>query len=145
MDQASVVGIVFVLLMVLGLTALVVGIVLLLTKSSGDAEGGQCGACGYAVRGVSTFSCPECGADLREVGINQTAKKGSANMAFIVVGGAALLFVVMCCGGWLLFASGSNSAAVSAPATMKNATIEDTSGDMTDPEPVEIDSAEKHD
>ena len=28
-----------------------------------------CGKCGYCVRGVPTFTCPECGADLREVGI----------------------------------------------------------------------------
>jgi len=29
----------------------------------------SCGRCGYAVRGLPTFTCPECGADLREVGI----------------------------------------------------------------------------
>src|SRR5437868_12809630 len=28
-----------------------------------------CAGCGYAVRGLPTFICPECGSDLREVGI----------------------------------------------------------------------------
>lgn len=28
-----------------------------------------CGACRYPVEGLSTFTCPECGADLREAGI----------------------------------------------------------------------------
>lgn len=28
-----------------------------------------CGQCGYRVQGLPTFTCPECGADLREVGI----------------------------------------------------------------------------
>ena len=28
-----------------------------------------CGNCGYFVRGIATFTCPECGQDLREVGI----------------------------------------------------------------------------
>ena len=29
----------------------------------------SCNACGYAVRGLPSFTCPECGSDLREVGI----------------------------------------------------------------------------
>jgi len=28
-----------------------------------------CGNCGYNVRGLTTFICPECGQDLRDVGI----------------------------------------------------------------------------
>lgn len=28
-----------------------------------------CGACGYPVAGLQTLRCPECGNDLREVGI----------------------------------------------------------------------------
>lgn len=35
-----------------------------------------CGRCGYAVRGVSTTQCPECGADLTEVGITHSQAKG---------------------------------------------------------------------
>ena len=29
----------------------------------------SCGRCGYSVRGLASFNCPECGSDLREVGI----------------------------------------------------------------------------
>ncbi len=29
----------------------------------------SCGKCGYAVRGLASLNCPECGSDLREVGI----------------------------------------------------------------------------
>jgi hypothetical protein len=29
----------------------------------------SCGSCGYPVRGLGTFACPECGRDLREAGI----------------------------------------------------------------------------
>ena len=30
----------------------------------------SCRACGYAVKGLPSFTCPECGSDLREVGID---------------------------------------------------------------------------
>jgi hypothetical protein len=36
---------------------------------AGDAVGPRCGKCGYSVLGLPTTTCPECGSDLREVGI----------------------------------------------------------------------------
>jgi class 3 adenylate cyclase len=48
------------------LTALVV--VLLALGRDGGGES-VCGKCGYRVQGLPTFICPECGSDLREVGI----------------------------------------------------------------------------
>ena len=33
----------------------------------------RCGQCGYNVTGLSTFTCPECGSDLRQVGIRSEA------------------------------------------------------------------------
>jgi class 3 adenylate cyclase len=35
-----------------------------------------CGRCGYDVRGLPTFFCPECGSDLREVGITSGTPPG---------------------------------------------------------------------
>lgn len=34
-----------------------------------ERHGGCCGRCGYSARGLTTFTCPECGSDLREIGI----------------------------------------------------------------------------
>lgn len=34
-----------------------------------DVDDPRCGKCGYCVRGVPSFTCPECGSDLRAVGI----------------------------------------------------------------------------
>lgn len=38
-------------------------------KAVSDRSGATCGQCGYIVRGLDSFECPECGADLREVGM----------------------------------------------------------------------------
>src|SRR5262245_46761666 len=34
----------------------------------------SCGYCGYPVRGLPSFVCPECGSDLREVGIDTPSR-----------------------------------------------------------------------
>lgn len=47
-------------------------------RSSGRDEGAGCGHCGYDVRGLSTFICPECGNDLRSVGITTLRSGGTA-------------------------------------------------------------------
>src|SRR3954453_23556332 len=39
-------------------------------RSGSKGPGPPCRACGYAVRGLPSFRCPECGSDLREVGID---------------------------------------------------------------------------
>lgn len=45
--------------------------------ASPAATQSNCGKCGYLVTGLPTFQCPECGSDLREVGIvKQDVKKG---------------------------------------------------------------------
>ncbi len=38
-------------------------------RKAASEFGAKCGGCGYPCRGISTFQCPECGADLREVGM----------------------------------------------------------------------------
>lgn len=35
----------------------------------------SCGSCGYAVEGLETLSCPECGCDLRQVGIETPRRR----------------------------------------------------------------------
>ena len=37
-------------------------------------ETGTCGACGYAVRGLQSWTCPECGADLQRVGVKPAGR-----------------------------------------------------------------------
>lgn len=41
------------------------------------AAGPSCGKCGYLVQGMSTFQCPECGSDLRQVGIDTAKQRGT--------------------------------------------------------------------
>ncbi len=45
----------------------------------------SCGKCGYLVKGLPTFTCPECGSDLREVGIvtQETRRPMSAGVKAI--------------------------------------------------------------
>jgi len=38
-------------------------------RGRGPVAEPSCGKCGYAVRGLTSLNCPECGSDLREVGI----------------------------------------------------------------------------
>ena len=42
------------------------------------SEGPACGACGYSVVGLTSMTCPECGGDLRSVGIVTPHAKGQA-------------------------------------------------------------------
>lgn len=44
-----------------------------------------CGQCHYPVRGLPTFTCPECGSDLREVGIEVPPRQRVAARRLAVV------------------------------------------------------------
>jgi class 3 adenylate cyclase len=44
-----------------------------------------CGKCGYVVRGLPTFHCPECGSDLRAVGIVSATPRGPLGLIAAVV------------------------------------------------------------
>jgi len=55
---------------------LTIGFLVWQIKRRRARQPGVCAKCGYNVTGLPTFICPECGSDLREVGINQSA--GSA-------------------------------------------------------------------
>jgi hypothetical protein len=54
----------------------------------------KCGQCGYIVRGVAGVHCPECGADLREVGI-VTGKSGLGVVVWAVV--FSIIFGIVAC------------------------------------------------
>ncbi len=54
----------------------------------------KCGQCGYIVRGVAGVNCPECGADLREVGI-VTGKSGLGVIVWAVV--FSIVFSMVAC------------------------------------------------
>lgn len=68
----------------------------LAAESAGSAT---CGQCGYALRGTTAFECPECGADLREVGMKppRDPNKGRAVLIFITVmfGIVVVIFAVL--------------------------------------------------
>ena len=91
----SIVAILLLLLIVVGLIR---GIILWATSGKASANGEMsCGGCGYAVRGLEALNCPECGADLRKVGINREQSSGRRGL------GVAL---TICCGGLLLLSAG---------------------------------------
>ena len=101
-------------------TALIVGIILIVTgrrkgKSAGPAGEMSCGGCGYSVRGLQQLTCPECGVDLRAAGITGggSAAKRTVGIVLVVF---SVLFMVSCCGlgliGWLAM---GNSTAVTTP------------------------------
>ena len=54
------------------LAVLAVGIVIgYFWRGRRDSLTMTCGKCGYSVKGLESMTCPECGADLREVGIKR--------------------------------------------------------------------------
>lgn len=88
---------------VVALVMLIAGLVMLTRTrgQAGAASEGNCGKCGYLVAGLSTFVCPECGSDLRVVGIVAPRKSRGLAMG-LTIGGAAVL-ALMCTGFFGLF------------------------------------------
>ena len=110
--MASIFGL---LIIALVLGALILGIVLWITggpKGNGEMS---CGACGYAVRGLEALNCPECGADLRTVGINRP-KGGAGRTAGIVITIVTSLLILTCLGS-SVFLAGSNT--LSTPTSIQ--------------------------
>ena len=114
-------GIFFLLVMLLVLIGVpsVAGLtVWLLARRSGTGEQ-SCGKCGYSVRHLTTFNCPECGADLREVGIRRQSGKGPVMIAAAT--GVFVMVVLLCGGFWMLVSvrvSSSVSPVFSQPAQL---------------------------
>lgn len=59
-----------------------------------------CGVCHYAVEGLTSFNCPECGADLRKAGITTRRPLKSA-FAIALAAGLIVGALVIVGGGWL--------------------------------------------
>lgn len=82
------------ILLLLLFGGLVLGIILWVSGGRSRSSGAMaCGGCGYAVRGLEALNCPECGADLRQVGINRGQSGGSRVFGIVLT---------VCCGGVLL-------------------------------------------
>jgi class 3 adenylate cyclase len=69
-------------------------------RHASEADLPTCGHCGYAVTGLTTFICPECGRDLRVVGIVRAgAKRGALRGPFMtffrIVGWKLALFAIL--------------------------------------------------
>ena len=58
-----------------------------------DSTEPACDRCGYPARGLTTFICPECGSDLREVGIRTPAMRRAAGPIAIVIARTLLVGV----------------------------------------------------
>lgn len=70
----------YMFIVLLAVVLLVVVLVVILTAVVGGRRKRitvpSCGSCGYAVEGLETLRCPECGSDLRAVGIVTPATSG---------------------------------------------------------------------
>lgn len=83
--------------------------------SDGNSEG-VCGQCGYRVTGLTTFNCPECGGDLRAVGINTAKPRGSGLMwALLIAGGLGAVLLLCICSGLFVARSSTAPAPIMAP------------------------------
>lgn len=71
-----------------------------------------CGRCGYPARGLPSFTCPECGSDLREVGIIRPSRDYRRRV--LLVGLATLGAVVLAAGLIRLMRRQSQLTAISA-------------------------------
>lgn len=55
-----------------------------------------CGKCGYPARGIESLTCPECGADLREVGIVKPGQgQGQGTLVFVLLV-YSISFMILC-------------------------------------------------
>ena len=59
-----------------------------------------CGVCHYAVEGLTSFDCPECGVDLRKAGIT-TQRPVKRAFTISLAAGLSLAFLVILVGAWL--------------------------------------------
>ncbi len=114
-------------LLCLGVAVVLVAVLALLVVRRGKAgvTRPSCGKCGYAVAGLPTFTCPECGSDLREVGIVMPRTGGSWGRVGWAVVWSVLWLVVLPIPGFMLaarpiVASAPTVATVTTTVTLSN-------------------------
>lgn len=99
------IGLLMLLLLFLVLAGFVTGLALWLSAkpdasaggTSGGAAGGMsCGSCGYLVKGLGGWACPECGADLREAGIRPQGAPGRRRAGITLTAVCGSLLVLGC-------------------------------------------------
>lgn len=99
-----------VLLPLLLLIAVLVAGIVMWAAGVRKARGGEmaCGNCGYFVRGLQQLKCPECGADLRDVGITGGGSGGGTKTAGMIMAITSACLLFGCVGlsmvGWLFAA-----------------------------------------
>lgn len=112
------ISILFLILLVLLLGGLILGIIL--WAGGGRSRSGNemsCGGCGYAVRGLEALNCPECGADLRQVGIDRGKSSGSRTFGIVLTLGCGGVLLLGCLGSAFLFTVQSSPSSIqSVPA-----------------------------
>ena len=85
--------------LIVAIVAVQVALIVIRVHRHRDAPQG-CGNCGYNVRGLTTFKCPECGQDLREVGIDRKTALGPGfwvimfSLDFLIIAIVAVLIVL---------------------------------------------------
>lgn len=82
------------LCVLVALVVLSVPLILLLLRRKAPTDP-VCGRCGYNVRGLPSMTCPECGSDLREVGIRTARKSARTSTTTRLVFQLALLGVAV--------------------------------------------------
>lgn len=83
-----IIGLLFLIIPLAYLLASVVGLSYLwyrVLKVKRGSDLPTCAGCGYAVRGLAGLECPECGADLREVGIVTPKQRGLVSPVLFVL------------------------------------------------------------
>ncbi len=85
---SAILGILFLIIPLAYLLTSLVGLTYLWYRVLKGKRGGDlptCAKCGYAVRGLPGLDCPECGADLREVGIVTPKQRGAVSPVLFVL------------------------------------------------------------
>ncbi len=117
-----IIGLLFLIIPLAYLLASVVGLSYLwyrVLKVKRGSDLPTCAKCGYAVRGLMGLECPECGADLREVGITTPKQRGMVSPVLFVLLWTLLLPGPSCLVSGILSAVGPKTSVPSYMLTLE--------------------------